>query len=58
MVLLEKNNWVKEITQHTVHTARTGLFKRVIPVNAGEVYRKSCEEVLQNLGDYEGNDAE
>lgn len=57
MVLLEKNNQVKEITQHTVHTARTGLFKRVIPVNAGEVYRKS-REVLQNLGDYEGNDAE
>lgn len=57
MVLLEKNNQVKEITQHTVHTARTGLFKHVIPVNAGEVYRKS-HEVLQNLGDYEGNDAE
>lgn len=54
MVLPEKikAEKIKENAQYTVYTLCTDLFKSVIPINVAEVYRKSCEDVLQNLGDY------
>ena len=59
MVLLEeeRNELIKKkITQHITNTACTDLLKNVIPVNVAEVYRKSCKEALQNLGEYDGSD--
>lgn len=43
---------IKGNTRYTVVTLCTDLFKSAVPVNEAEVYRKSCEGILQNLRDY------